>query len=226
MSHEVRNPLVAISTFAQLLPERYEDEEFREQFSVLVAQEIGRLNGMIEQINTFANPPDLSFGPLRVEHVLSKAVSAAVRRNPVPSVRIERTIEPGLPDLWGDEHALVECFSHLITNAIEAVDETESPAIILRVGGTGRDDPPTILSITVRDNGRGLPQGISDRAFSPFYTTKARGIGLGLPIARRTVTDHGGDIQIDSSESGTAVVVSLPVRVTQKESDEARLGSG
>ena len=60
MSHEIRNPLVAIKTFAQLLPERYADAEFRAEFSRLVAGEVDRLNGIIEQINAFAHPPALA----------------------------------------------------------------------------------------------------------------------------------------------------------------------
>ncbi len=221
MSHEVRNPLVAISTFAQLLPERYNDVEFRDQFSVLVAQEIGRLNGMIDQINTFANPQDLVFAPVNADGMLIAATKAALIRTPAAgNVRIERHIAPDLPRLWGDEAALVDACAHLIANALEAVARSPEPKIDITVAGAGVGDARVCL--TIRDNGHGIPPAVGDKAFSPFYTTKARGIGLGLPLARRIVTDHGGEITIQTGSGGTTVTVKVPAHVPEKEFHEAR----
>ncbi|MBL7116071.1 MAG: PAS domain-containing protein [Kiritimatiellae bacterium] len=216
MSHEVRNPLVAISTFAQLLPERYGDEEFRQKFSGLVADEIGRLNAMIDQINQFANPPKLQFSVARIDMVLSKAVQAAVKQVDAPKVNIERLIEPGLPMLWADEIALAECFAHVLMNAIEALSETKEPAIVIRVGRSGVSDSGVRVVVSIEDNGRGIPKDDLQRLFSPFFTTKARGIGLGLPIAKRTLTDHNGEIRVESGTHGTTVTALLPVPVTEK----------
>ena len=216
MSHEVRNPLVAISTFAQLLPERYGDEEFRQKFSGLVADEIGRLNAMIDQINQFANPPQLQFSVTRIDVVLSKAVQFAVKQVDAPKVNIERLIEPGLPMLWADETALAECFAHLLMNAIEALKETKEPAIVIRVGRSGLSESGVRVVVSVEDNGRGIPDDDIQRLFSPFFTTKARGIGLGLPIAKRTLTDHNGEIRVESGKRGTTVTALLPVPVTEK----------
>jgi nitrogen-specific signal transduction histidine kinase len=226
MSHEVRNPLVAISTFAQLLPERYADEEFRKSFSVLVAQEINRLNAMIDQINSFANPPELTFEALRADVVLTKAVAVAVSRLPASGVNVERVLQPNLPRLWGDEQALVDCFAHLVVNALEAVEHKTAPSVRIEVTAeSDKSGRKAHLTITVADNGRGMTPDLQEKAYSPFSTTKARGIGLGLPIVRRTLMDHGGEVTIESSGGGTNVRVRLPSAVTQEATRETCVGS-
>ncbi len=76
------------------------------------------------------------------------------------------------------------------------------------------------LQVNIMDNGNGIPADNIKSIFSPFYTTKARGIGLGLPIARRTVIDHGGHINVASSKKGTSIEIALPVASnTTKESN-------
>lgn len=89
ISHEVRNPLVAISTFAQLLPEKYDDPDFRTEFSKLVSQEVRRLSDLIDQIDSFANPPPLQFKPVRMDSVLRKAVETAIAMAEPNGCRIE-----------------------------------------------------------------------------------------------------------------------------------------
>ncbi|MDP6523213.1 MAG: ATP-binding protein [Kiritimatiellia bacterium] len=222
MSHEVRNPLVAISTFAQLLPERYEDEEFREKFSVLVSQEIARLNGMIDQINAFANPPDLAFVSLRIDQLMKRALALAKKRVPGNGVAVKESFDKSLPILSGDETALTDCLAHLIVNAIESVAQVENPMVKLSAREHGGAKGEDHVEIRITDNGVGIPTELRDKVFSPFCTTKARGIGLGLPIVRRTITDHSGNISIETGSRGTIVVISLPALIMEKEYDEAR----
>jgi PAS domain S-box-containing protein len=210
ISHEVRNPLVAISTFAQLLPERYGDEEFRGQFSELVSREIARLDRMIDEIDSFANPPELQFRALAVDEVLGKAVEAARSRLKENGVAVERVGGPALPQIIGDESALVDSFARLVVNALEAVRDAREPRVQVLSGrgrlGDGRDG----VLVQVKDNGGGIPPAVGDKVFSPFCTTKARGIGLGLPIVKRTVTDHSGQVSIETGAGGTCVAVVLP----------------
>jgi len=222
MSHEVRNPLVAISTFAQLLPERYADEKFRDKFSVLVSQEIGRLNGMIDQINSFANPPDLAFVSLGVSPLMKSALALARKRAPGDRAVMKESFDKDLPRLSGDETALTECLAHLIVNAIEAVQQVEKPVITLSAREHGSANGDDCVEIRISDNGVGIPAELRDKVFSPFCTTKARGIGLGLPIVRRTITDHSGNVSIETGSRGTIVLISLPALVMEKEYDEAR----
>jgi len=217
MSHEIRNPLVAISTFAQLLPDRYGDDEFRGEFSELVSHEIARLNSMIDQIDAFANPPDLAFGPVSMERVLSKATTAALGMAKNRKCRVESSGVALLPDILGDETALVDCFSHLLANALEAVSGKTDPRVEVACGRSETEGGEEAALIQVTDNGRGIPLQLSDKVFSPFCTSKARGIGLGLPIVKRTVADHGGQVSVETGEKGTCVTVLLPAAVKHRE---------
>jgi len=212
MSHEVRNPLVAISTFAQLLPERYADPDFREKFSELVSSEIARLNSMVDQISNFAETPRLVFEELGITDVLHQAIRTITESSATVGTLVEASIDDNLPKLRCDRKALTECFAHLIRNAVEAVKDVQYPSVHVTATLVDAPEGRKNVRIDVMDNGRGIPSDIEDKLFSPFCTTKARGIGLGLPIARRTVIDHGGQIKVSSSRKGTSVVVALPVK--------------
>ena len=209
ISHEVRNPLVAISTFSQLLPERYGDEEFRTQFRDLTTQEVARLNGMIDQLDEYANPPSLEFAPVNAGELLETALSKA-RNGCAVSRDVSVEIESGLPSIEGDIDVLADSIARLLHNTFTAVEEVAQPCISLKAFageiGTGR----TAVIIEVRDNGTGIPAELREKVFSPFCTTKTRGVGLGLPIVRRTMIDHGGLVTIDSGKTGTVVRLSLP----------------
>jgi PAS domain S-box-containing protein len=212
MSHEIRNPLVAIKTFAQLLPERFDDPEFRKNFNQIVVQEIDRLDRIISQINAFAHPAELKMRPLDIRAPVKRGLEIARNKFRVNGgVDVETELPPNLPKVLGDESALAEAVAHLVANAAEAVTAQKKPKITLsakpiREGG-GR---ASAVLVTVQDNGRGIAPEMRDKVFSPFCTTKARGMGLGLPIVKRTVFDHNGRVDIDTSESGTAVSIALP----------------
>lgn len=222
MSHEVRNPLVAIKTFAQLLPERYEDEEFRTQFSGIVSDEVDRLNRIIDEINCFAHPPKLEFKPLDVRQAVKRALDSALRSHAKNGVWVDTSIEERLPDIEGDGRALSECFAHIINNAIEALSGRDNPRVVLTAREYRDGDLLSGVAVSVQDNAGGIPDELRDKVFSPFCTSKARGMGLGLPIAKRTVVDHDGRLNIETSGEGTCVTVVLPGRRGGNGSHEAR----
>jgi two-component system, NtrC family, sensor histidine kinase AtoS len=217
MSHEIRNPLVAIKTFAQLLPERFDDNDFRKEFNEIVLREIDRLDQIITEINDFANPPELLFRLLDVRAPVQKAVEMSRERAQVNGrVSVEVTIPNDLPKIMGDESALTETFAHLIANAAEAMSGQSRGRITLSAKPIPEGDRTTSVVVTVRDTGKGIAPELKEKVFSPFCTTKPRGIGLGLPIVKRTVFDHNGRIEIDSSTHGTCVNVILPAKSKAK----------
>lgn len=211
MSHEIRNPLVAIKTFAQLLPERYNDAEFRAEFSKLVSLEVDRLNSIIDQINDFAHPPELKFSALDIRQPIKKSIDTLLPPGKRNGIRISARLDEDLPLVWGDERALTDCFTHLLRNSLEALGHRKEGQIDLTAQRLMNGSNGKGVAITIRDNGNGIPSEIRDKVFSPFCTTKARGMGLGLPIVKRTVVDHNGRVQIETGEKGTAVVITLPV---------------
>jgi PAS domain S-box-containing protein len=210
MSHEIRNPLVAIKTFAQLLPERFEDPDFRKDFNEIVVQEIDRLDKIITQINNFAHPTELVMKPVDVRSSVKKAIERARGRVLKNGVTIDTTLANDLPRILGDEEALTEAFTHLVANAAEATSGQTKPRITLAAKSIREGDRASGVVITVQDNGKGISPELREKIFSPFCTTKARGMGLGLPIVKRTVFDHNGRVDIDSNPNGTSVSVMLP----------------
>lgn len=210
MSHEIRNPLVAIKTFAQLLPERFDDPDFRKDFNEIVVQEIDRLDKIITQINNFAHPSELVMKPVDVRSSVKKAIELARGRLVKNGLAIDTTLANDLPNILGDEEALTEAFAHLVANAAEATSGQSKPRITLAAKSIREGDRASGVVITVQDNGKGISPDLREKIFSPFCTTKARGMGLGLPIVKRTVFDHNGRVDIDSNPNGTSVSVMLP----------------
>src|SRR6266404_3048750 len=211
MSHEIRNPLVAIKTFAQLLPERFDDADFRKDFNEIVVREIDRLDKIITQINNFAHPPELVFKPIDVRKPMKKAIEIARDRfGTNDGLAVETSLPNDLPKVLGDETALAEAFAHLVANAAEALSGRTKPRITLAAKLIRDGKHASGVIVTVRDNGKGIAPDLKDKIFSPFCTTKPRGMGLGLPIVKRTVFDHNGRVDIDSTSHGTLVSVMLP----------------
>jgi two-component system sensor histidine kinase HydH len=211
MSHEIRNPLVAIKTFAQLLPERFDDADFRKEFNEIVVQEIDRLDKIITQINNFAHPPELVLKPIDVRASVKKALEIARSRFGVNGgVEVETSLPNDLPRVLGDEGALAEAFAHLVANAAEAISNKSKPRITLTAKSVRQAGHASGVVVTVRDNGRGIAPELREKIFSPFCTTKPRGMGLGLPIVKRTIFDHNGRVDIDSTPQGTQVSIMLP----------------
>ena len=211
MSHEIRNPLVAIKTFAQLLPERFDDADFRKEFNQIVVSEINRLDKIITQINNFAHPPELVFKPIDIRSSVRKGVEIARSRFGINGkVEFETSLPSNLPRVLGDETALAEAFAHLVANAAEASADRNKPRITLSAKPVREGKHSAAVVVTVRDNGSGIASEIKEKIFSPFCTTKPRGMGLGLPIVKRTVFDHHGRVEVDSTSKGTQVSVLLP----------------
>lgn len=220
MSHEIRNPLTAIKTFAQLLPKRYSDPEFRNEFHGLVEEEVVKLQRIVDAINGFAHPPEPRWGTLDVKRMLAAAVDAARARVSAPGAKVEICVADGLPDVIADQTALTEAIAHLVANALESSPDAKELQVVVAADPLRKAAGDRLL-LMVRDNGPGINPDIREKIFSPFGTTKAQGLGLGLPIVRRAVLDHGGQLQVDSCENGTRITLNLPVVPSRNISGDA-----
>ncbi len=212
MSHEIRNPLVAIKTFTQLLPSRYADEEFRSEFRDMVTRELGRLDGIVQQIEGFAHPAAGVIDRADLSVIVQEAADEARTSMATLDAQIKIQVDEGLPDWYGDRKAMTQCLQHLFVNSIEAAVRQKLRAMVrVRVMPQRAGHEVVGFKITVVDNGAGIPEEILPSAFSPFCSSKAQGLGLGLPIAQRVVLDHGGKIDLDSGDMGLCVNITLPL---------------
>ncbi|GEM_PF-5666937 len=206
LSHEVRNPLVTIKTFTQLLPERIDDPRFRTVFERQVEQEIDKLQGLVEQVQSFARQEDLHLETVDVRSLLTSI--AGEFRSQLSTVTgapdFQLSLQPELPALTADAKRIRTALLHLLENAWEAVQGSQGSILFAAHEADGA------LHIDIQDNGNGCPPDKLDVLFSPFLTTKAQGMGLGLPIARRIAREHGGDVSLISTPRGTHATLTIP----------------
>jgi PAS domain S-box-containing protein len=227
MAHEIKNPLVSIKTFAQLLPERYQDSDFRETFSNLIGHEIDRIDSLVNQLLRFARPAKPLLKPMHVHAVLEKSLQLVGHRLYQKEIKLTRSWRADVDTIHADADQLEQVFLNFFLNAMDAmkhggemVVSTEIRAAEEWVGAvsSANGDVGEILRITIRDSGEGICTEDIPHVFDPFFTTKDYGTGLGLSVVHAIIQEHSGQIEVESEPSkGTAFHILLPlVRFTQE----------
>jgi PAS domain S-box-containing protein len=221
MAHEIKNPLVSIKTFAQLLPERYAESDFRETFSSLIVHEINRIDTLVNQLLRFARPTKPLLRPMHVHAVLEKTLLLVQHRLYQKEIRVTRSWEAETDMIRADSDQLEQVFLNFFLNAMDAMKRggelnvkteirTSDPLISqLSVNGTEAEQA---LCISIRDTGEGIKPGDIAHVFDPFFTTKDHGTGLGLSVVHGIVQEHGGMIEVESElTKGTIFRIYLPL---------------
>ncbi len=213
LAHEIRNPLVAIRTFTQLLPERYDDAEFREGFQGLALKEVDRICGLINDLLSFARPSKPNVAPENVNDVVDNIARILETQAKEKNVEVMRTFANDLPNVWIDREQMKQVFMNLILNAIQAMKDGGS--IIIRTSLSARNDGELVreyVQVEIRDTGIGIPQENLEQIFDPFFTSKDEGSGLGLAVSHQIVKEHGGFLTVESTVAkGTSFFVHVPV---------------
>lgn len=212
VAHEIRNPLNAISIAAQRLNRDFipEDQKKAEDFknlSGVIKDEIKRLNGIIEEFLTFSKSRRLDFSKFSITEMLQKIVSLIREEASTRGITIETTwrYTPGLISM--DVNKLQQAFINLIKNAMESISEAKGKIII----AVEKEDKNHIV-VKISDTGCGMTSEEIEKIFSPEYTTKEKGVGLGIPLAFEIIRGHDGDIRVISRKGrGTTFEVILPV---------------
>ncbi len=205
IAHEIKNPLVAIKTFAQLLPRRLDDARFLEEFGRISTREIDRIQRLLDRLRTLSRPAGGPRHPVDVRLPLTEAlelVHPALDERGV-TVTAELGAEPCT--VQGNHQELEELFLNLLLNAHDATPGGGTVAVELTRGDTQ-------LIVTVADNGPGIPPELLERIFEPLFTTKPRGSGLGLAISAGIAQAHGARLRAANRPSGGAsFTVEFPV---------------
>ncbi len=215
IAHEVRNPLASIRTFAQLMPDRMDDPEFKNEFSQLVLKDVDRITKVIETMLAFARPSQVTIHEQTANEIVDEAVVLVQPRLKSKHINLTKQFH-GNPVVKVDKQQILQVLINLITNAVDALPEQGRIRVSTGMRpadavGAGNGDQKFAL-IEVADNGPGIPAGVRNRLFDPFFTTKKEGTGLGLSISQKIVRDHGGAITVSSIEGkGTTFQVNLPV---------------
>jgi nitrogen-specific signal transduction histidine kinase len=221
MAHEIKNPLVSIKTFAQLLPERYQDSDFRDTFSNLIGHEIDRIDSLVNQLLRFARPAKPVLRPMHVHDVLEKSLQLVGHRLYQKEIKLTRSWQADVDTIRADADQLEQVFLNFFLNAMDAMKRggelsvgTEIHAAtewVAAISGTNGDSHE-VLRVTVRDDGEGIRKEDIPHVFDPFFTTKDYGTGLGLSVVHGIIQEHGGQIEVESElRKGTAFHILLPL---------------
>ena len=210
VAHEIRNPLNAISIAVQrlkreFLPQHEEQQGEFQQLAQVVREEIGRLNVIVEDFLSLSRSGRLDLKPQPIEHLLQKTLFLVQEEAKARGILIQEHGADSCPPVPMDLPKMQQVLLNLVKNAMESISGEGS--ITLAAEPAGKD----YLRITVADTGKGMFPKEQQRIFDPYYTTKEKGVGLGLAIAHEIVLAHGGDIRVRSKPGrGTAFEIFLP----------------
>jgi signal transduction histidine kinase len=203
VAHELRNPLATIRLRTQMNQRAVSDSAVQQSCS-MVLEEIDRLNGIVERLLYFSRPLNLKVEPFDLVLLLRDCVDAKATLVRSESVRFLFDATSASVIIRGDRSKMYQVFDNILSNAIDALGPVGT--VELRVL-----DQNGYVIVECRDDGHGVPEEIRDKLFDPFFTTRPKGIGLGLSIAYEIVQAHDGTTEIASSPvKGTIVTVRLP----------------
>ena len=207
IAHEIRNPLVSMKTFLQLLPERWGEPEFSEEFLALVGDELRRTERLLDVIIDHAKPSraDEELKSANVAAVLESTLALFHHRVDKWEIQLDSSVPDDLPDVALADDGLRQVILNLVLNAIEATPL--GGTVVLRASVA-----EGFVQVSVADEGPGVPTDLQEAVFEPFYSTRSgRAGGLGLAITRRIISDAGGTISAENRERGGAEFrVTLP----------------
>jgi signal transduction histidine kinase len=215
VAHEIKNALVAIKSFAELLVEKQQDLEM----GSLVVQEVNRINSLVGQLLRLAGPSRPVFSEVHVHESLQNALRLVKQQVKNRSIELVIALEAKREMVRGDTKQLEQAFINLLLNAVEAMGDggrlLVATDVVFATEMISKFEPRIRrqqLQVTIQDSGSGIPAHIHANLFSPFQTTKLGGTGLGLAITRRIVVSHGGWIAVDSRpDCGTCFRITLPL---------------
>ena len=237
IAHEIKNPLTPIQLSAERIKRKFssrvgEDSDALEQMTAVIVRQTNDLRRIVDEFSKFARMPE----PQRAVTELGSLVQGAVtlQESGLPDVRFNASLERG--DVWAniDDTMIGQALTNLIKNAGEAIEtrrEKMGTDFVPEIRVTLKSQDQT-ATITISDNGIGLPQDRA-RLFEPYVTTRDKGTGLGLPIVKKIIEEHGGSLTLGDAESfddtghvGALAVVTLPLIDGAGKEDRQRLFEG
>lgn len=205
IAHEIRNPLGAMCGYASWLSERLAADAEGKKAADLLLHEGERLNNALSEMLTLTRAPRLRKSAVTPKELLSKLALLAQPDAAAKNIRIKTAFNP--PELANstvflDRDRMLQAFLNILLNGIQA--SPKNSEVIL---GANLENIPSgnAVCFSFRDFGEGLPQAVLAEMFTPYFTTKAAGTGLGLPLAKNIVDSHGGAIEGGNAENGGAI---------------------
>ncbi len=223
VAHEIRNPLNAIGMGLQRLKKEFlpQEESKKEEylsFTELIFKEIRRVNEIIGQFLTLSRPFAVNLKPSSLQELIKNLTTLLKEEASSQGIEIQSDRNSDFPLIEMDEEKLTQAFLNIMKNGMQAMEQGG----VLRVETQSFKDR---VEVSFSDSGSGIPPDRMEKIFNYYYTTKEKGVGLGLPIAHRIIEAHGGQLKVESQVgSGTKVTVSLPMNRQQRATGNKRDG--
>jgi two-component system nitrogen regulation sensor histidine kinase GlnL len=217
LAHEIRNPLGGIKGAAQFLRRSADGDPSLHDFTGIMIREVDRVNQLIEQLLDLSRPAQLTLGPVNIHEILDDVLLLEGHSVGAGEIQVRKRFDPSLPPIRGDRAQLIQVFLNLVKNAFQAMSDGGTLTVTTRLEtdyhireqGTA---PNRFIWVDLADEGCGIREEDLANIFSPFFTTKNNGTGLGLATCYRIIKEHGGTIRVESIEGrGSIFRVSLVV---------------
>jgi nitrogen-specific signal transduction histidine kinase/CheY-like chemotaxis protein len=207
MAHEIGNAMVPLSTHQQLLVEKYKDKEFRESLDHALADGVKRVSRLVSQMRFLAREGHIEQETVSVGKLVEESYQEARKHLNVENAQLELE-DGGKPIvITGDHAALKHALAEIFLNALQA--NPKDPKIIVRLRTVNSEDGKQNLEIEVQDNGAGFTAEAAEKVPSPFFTTRAVGLGLGLTVSEKIIETHDGTLEIVPPQSGQHGIVRI-----------------
>ena len=223
-SHELKNCLVSIRTFTELLPEKYIDEQFRNDFYCVMNKEVVRLSDLVENLLFFSQEFDPQLHMVDCGRLLEEVYQDIAKDHDVSRVRFNnRLINKGIM-LEVDRLLIKKALFNIIKNAVQASGEEGIIHCTGRTVDLKNGEKKATFLLYIDDEGQGMNEELVAKACDPFFTTKSRGLGLGLTIARKIVQAHGGEIEVSNKKEkkGLRISIRIPCLIIENDKDSSK----
>ena len=220
MAHEIKNPLTALKTFSEYLPNKLDDKEFLQKFSRIVGGEVNRIDELVNELLEFARPTPIQLKETNVNKLIVDTLDFLSSKFLQQKITVKPDLAPECDTpIMLDANKIRQALLNIILNAIDAMPDGGTLTAVTRGWGLGVSDssnpqpltPNPLIQITFTDTGCGIEKDKLVTIFDPFYSTKDSGTGLGLPITHSIIKDHHGEIKVESVVGqGTTFTIILP----------------
>jgi nitrogen fixation/metabolism regulation signal transduction histidine kinase len=213
LAHEVKNPLTPIQLAAERLRRRFmgrlppDETELLDRATHTIVTQVEALKALVNAFGDYARPPQIDARPLSLHALVGEVLDLYENDQ---RIQLTRNFAAPDPMLRADAGRLRQLLHNLLKNSLEAISGPRKPHIEVSTSEV-RDGAQTWVELSIADNGPGLPDGFDERWFEPYTTSKTRGTGLGLAVAKKIVEEHGGNIRASTRPGGGAIfTVRLP----------------
>jgi len=214
LAHEIKNPMTAIGTFLQMLPQKFNDEEFRTNFYKIAMEETTRVNNLITELLDLINTRESHFELNNLHDLIDKMIFLISPQSKAKDIEIVRNFDSSIGELKMDSEKMKQVILNLLSNAVDFTPERGK--IEISTAKESMNGSKESIRIEIKDNGIGIHQSMMNKIFDPYFTTKHKsnmhnGTGLGLFIAHQNVQDHNGTIEVRSEvDKGATFILTLP----------------